>query len=531
MRTVISAAPTRRRILTAAVGTAVLGLPALGGTRTAFAAPAGRLVLAWHTNIAARWLDPQQHDGTASPDNFLMAVHDALIKNLRDAKYDHPALADKFEFAEDAKSATVRLRAGSKFHDGSPVTPFDAKWSFEHYRGAWGDVLKAKTDGVEVVGGDTIRFHFKEPFPDFPILLGTANVCGAGWVVPAKYYEKAGPEGFVQRPIGAGPYKFVSQQQGISLEFEAFADYYRPVAVRQLTMISVPEAATRIAMLERGEADIIYNVPGELIDRIKSNPKLMLAPVVSANFWLEFPGFQDANNPFHDKRVRQAVSLAVDRDTMNEAESGGLGRVDGNWINDDVVYGIDWPKWPFDPGKAKQLLAEAGHPNGFEVDWITPLPDYFSRGERIVSMLRKIGIRGKLQVMERGVFLKRLQGGLKQWPGTQIILNAARIGGTWSNWYDSYMKCGGFNGRDRNCVAELDAEFTRYLAATDANERQRTAEQIQREILENYYFVPVFRHAAMQAIGPRIAAAKWQDVFPTITTAYAYPWEDIQLKG
>ena len=121
MQTVISAAPTRRRILTAAVGTAVLGLPALGGTRTAFAAaPAGRLVLAWHTNIAARWLDPQQHDGTASPDNCLMAVHDALIKNLRDAKYDHPALADKFEFAEDAKSATVRLRNGSKFHDSSP---------------------------------------------------------------------------------------------------------------------------------------------------------------------------------------------------------------------------------------------------------------------------------------------------------------------------------------------------------------------------------------------------------------------------
>ena len=132
-------------------------------------------------------------------------------------------------------------------------------------------MLKAKTDGVEIVGDDTIRFRFKEPFPDFPILLGTANVCGAGWVVPAKYYEKVGPEGFMQRPIGAGPYKFVSQQQGISIEFEAFADYYRPVAVKQLTMISVPEAATRIAMLERGEADIIYNVPGELIDRIKSN--------------------------------------------------------------------------------------------------------------------------------------------------------------------------------------------------------------------------------------------------------------------
>src|SRR5438045_5615995 len=113
-------------------------------------------------------------------------------------------------------------------------------------------------------------------------------------------------------------------------------------------------------MLERGEADIIYNVPGELIDRIKSNPKLTLAPVVSANFWLEFPGFQDAKNPFHDKRVRQAVSLAVDRDAMNEAESGGLGRADGNWINDDVVYRIDWPKAPSGPANSKHLKAEAG---------------------------------------------------------------------------------------------------------------------------------------------------------------------------
>src|SRR5260370_28249165 len=224
-------------------------------------------------------------------------------------------------------------------------------------------------------------------------------------------------------------------------------------------MVSVREAAIRIAMLERGEDDIIYNVPGELIDRIKGNPKLTLGPVVSANFWLEFPGFQDPKNPFHDKQVRQAVSLAVDRDAMNQAESGGLGRVDGNWINDDVVYAIDWPKWPYDPAKAKQLMTEAGYPDRFNVDWITPLPHYFSRAERIVSMLRKIGIRGKLQVMERGIFLKRLRAGLKEWPGTKIILNAARIGGIWSNWYDRYMTCRGFIGRLPNWLPYITIPF------------------------------------------------------------------------
>src|SRR5207302_9276949 len=153
------------------------------------------------------------------------------------------------------------------------------------------------------------------------------------------------------------PSKRVPQQPAVKLEFEAFEDYYRPVHIKKLTMVSAPEAATRVAMLERGEADIIYNVPGELIERVKSNPKVILAPVVSGNWWLEFPGFQDPKNPFHDKRVREAVSLAIDRDAINQAESGGMGVVDGNWINDDVEYAIDWPKWKHDVGRAKTLMA------------------------------------------------------------------------------------------------------------------------------------------------------------------------------
>jgi len=158
--------------------------PAMPFVRSAGAAgnviPSGKMVLAWHTNIATRWLDPQQHDGGASPDNFFMALHDALIKNLRERRYDDPALSESYGMAEDAKSATFRLRPGLKFHDGSPVTLDDVKWSFEHYRGAWGEVLHERTQGVEIVDDHTLRFHFKEPFLDFPILLGTSNVSGAG---------------------------------------------------------------------------------------------------------------------------------------------------------------------------------------------------------------------------------------------------------------------------------------------------------------------------------------------------------------
>ena len=290
---------TRRRLLqSTALATVTLPMPFVRAARgAATIVPSGKMVLAWHTNIAARWLDPQQHDGTATPDNFINALHDALIKNSGTQKFDRLALAEDYQFAEDAKSCTFRLRTGAKFHDGSPITPADVKWSYEHYHGAWTEVLRQKTQDLEIVDDRTIRFHFNSPFLDFPILMGTSNVCGAGWVVPAKYYEKVGQDGFMQKPIGAGPYKLVSQQPGIRLDFEAFDDYYRPVHVKDFAMVAVPEAATRVAMLERGEADIIYFVPGELIARVKNNPKLTLAPVVSGNWWLEFPGFQDPEEP------------------------------------------------------------------------------------------------------------------------------------------------------------------------------------------------------------------------------------------
>src|SRR5437016_5462417 len=406
-----------------------LTLTAIASTAICVSSPAGaaakgKIVLAWHAGIASRWLDPQEHDGTATPDNFLTAIHDALIKNQGTELYNHPALAEHFTIAADSRSATFTLRRGIKFHNGDPVTPQDVKFSYENYRGAKADVFKKKTERVEIVDDRTIRFLFKEPFLDFAVLFGTANVAGPGWVVPEKYYKQVGADAFKQRPIGAGPYRLIRQEPGVKIELEAFDGYYRPVNAKQLVMISVPEAATRVAMLER----------------------------------------------------------------------------------------------------------EAGFPNGFDLEWVTPVPPFYSRGERVIAQLREIGIRARLQTMERGIFLQRLQGGLKDWPGIQIIFQATRIAGSWSFWYEAFFKCGGFNSRDRVCVTDLDGKFDQYERSINPAERKKLAEEIQRGILENYYLVPVFRHSFINAIGTRVAAQKWQDVFPTITTGYAYPWEDLKVK-
>src|SRR3989442_1534853 len=454
-------------------------LIAVASTALPFSSPAGaaakgKIVLAWHAGFASRWLDPQEHAGTAMPDNFFTALHDALIKNQGTQLYDHPALAERFTVAADSKSATFTLRKGIKFHHGEPVTPQDVKFSYENYRGAKADVFKKKTERIDIVDDRTIRFVFKEPFLDFAILFGTANVAGPGWVVPEKYYKQVGADAFKQKPIGAGPYKLVRHEPGVKVEMEAFDGYYRPVHVKELVMVSVPEAATRVAMLERGEADIIYNVPGELINKVGKLPGVVLAPVLSGSFFIEFPGFQDPKNPFRDKRVREAVSLAVDRRGMNQAGEGGRGKASGERIHNDVLYRIEWPELPRNRERAKQLLREAGYPNGFGVDWVTPLPTFYSRGERLIAQLREVGIRGRLQTMERGIFFQRLQGGLKEFPGTQIILNGVRIAGSWSFWYEGYFKCGGFNSRDRICVKDLDATLAQYGRRISSAERKRT---------------------------------------------------------
>src|SRR5438552_2326252 len=181
------------RVLAVAMILIAAASAAIPFSTPAVAAAIGKLVLAWHAGFASRWLDPQEHDGTATPANFFTAIHDALIKNQGTQLYDHPALAERFTIAPDAKSATFTLRKGIKFHNGDPVTPQDVKFSYENYRGAKADVFKKKTERVEIVDDRTVRFVFKEPFLDFAILFGTANVAGPAWVVPEQHYNQVAP--------------------------------------------------------------------------------------------------------------------------------------------------------------------------------------------------------------------------------------------------------------------------------------------------------------------------------------------------
>ena len=276
--------------------------------------------------------------------------------------------------------------------------------------------------------------------------------------------EKVGKDGFVAKPIGAGPYKLVNQEPGTRLDFEAFEGYYAPVHVKQFTIVSAPDAATRVAMVERGEADIVYGLSGELVPRIQRSKTVMLAPVLSGNFWLWFPGFQDPKNPFHDKRVRQAVSLAIDREAINQAECAGLGEVDGNWINDDVEYAIEWPKWEHECRESQSASRRGRPPERLRIRLADAGPALFFA--RRACALATSGHRHPRQTADARA--RRLQQAAAErngeWPGLNIVFSGARIGASWANWYESLFKCGGQLGADAICVKDLDAKFERYIA-------------------------------------------------------------------
>ena len=487
--------------------------------------PKGRLIYAWHTTLSPAWLDPQENPPQITPYNFQYCLHDALVKHMP-GKTFAPSLAESYEVAPDFKWATFKLRPGIKFHDGTPVTPEDVKFTFEQYKGAGATVLKEKTASIETPDDRTVRFVFKAPFLDFMMLYGSPST-GAGWIVPKAYYEKVGPNGFKQNPIGAGPYRFVRQQAGNEFEFEAFTDYWRKTpAVKTILMRGVPEGATRLAMLQTGEVDVANQMPGDLLDTVRRDPKLRLVPLKAGTAWVEIT-LDSPDHPLKDIRVRQAVSLAIDRKAISDAEHGGMASLEGNFVPDDWPGALKRPMPPFDAAKAKQLLAEAGYPDGFEVSAFTPLPPYFSWGERVVGQLRAVGIRTQLNTLERAAFYERLAPGPNRQKGLIMPLSGSP-GDAAGRIRESATCKGTFSSL---CEPEIEKRMQAYEDSTNPQERETILNDVQTYILDQYLIIPILRQAFINVLGPRIAN-KPEDIEGAIPQyVYLGPYEDIQLTG
>src|SRR5262249_7124232 len=241
------------------------------------AAPEGQLTWAMHITLAPTWFDPGDKPGIITPFMVLYALHDGLVKPMPGNPMA-PSLAESWSVSKDGLVYEFVLRKGVRFHNGDPVTAEDVKFSFDRYRGAGAAVLKARVASVDVVDQQRVRFRLKQPWLDFMVFYATPAT-GAAWVVPKKYIEKVGDEGFKKAPIGAGPYRFVASKPGVELTLEAFDGYWRKVpSVKTLVFRVIPDESTRLAALKRGEVDIAYSITGPLAEELKRSPGLKLTP-------------------------------------------------------------------------------------------------------------------------------------------------------------------------------------------------------------------------------------------------------------
>jgi peptide/nickel transport system substrate-binding protein len=208
---------------------------------------------AMHITLAPTWFDPAETGALQTPYLCLRALHDALVKPMPDGHLS-PCLATRWHESENGMTYDFELRQGVKFHNGDPFTAADVQFSFERYKGAGAAELKKQVKAIEIVHPHHIRFVLHDPWPDFLTFYATPATA-AGWIVPKNYTEKIGNDAFKNTPVGLGPYRFVRYTPGIELVLDAYTDYWRkPPVVKRLVLKSVPEPATRLAMLKQQEA-------------------------------------------------------------------------------------------------------------------------------------------------------------------------------------------------------------------------------------------------------------------------------------
>jgi peptide/nickel transport system substrate-binding protein len=510
--------PLRSRIVVLFLAAALL----VGVAPSASAAPEGTMTWGVHITLASRWLDPAETEGIITPFMVLYALHDALVKPMP-AGINTPSLAESFTQSKDGLTYEFVIRKGVKFHHGEPVTAEDVKFSFERYKGSGARLLKERVREVQVVDPGRVRFHLKEPWPDFMTFYGT-SATGAGWIVPRAYVEKVGEDGFKRAPIGAGPYKFVSFNPGIELVMEAWEGYWRKVPnIKRLVYRSMPEETTRAAALKKGEVDIAYLLTGPVAEDIQHTPgfKLVAPRESPAVFWLDLPDQWDPKSPWHDRRVRLAVSHAIDRQALNQAETLGFSKPTGSLIPRALEFSRVFEPHAFDPMKSRQLLAEAGYPNGFDAGDFYPWPPYFSMGEALAGYLQQVGIRTRIRAMERATMTtawreKKLKN---------VIVGITGAGGNAATRLEAYVSKTGIY--TSGVMPDVEDLFQRQARETDAKKREALLHQIQQILHERVTHIPIYELAFIWGVGRRV-----EEPGVNLIRSYAYsaPVEDLRLK-
>jgi peptide/nickel transport system substrate-binding protein len=486
----------------------------------ATAAPDGQITWGVHTALVPTYFDPAE---TTIGTSFMVlyGLHDALVQPLP-GKSIAPALAESWSASADGLVYEFVLRKGIRFHNGEPVTADDARFSFERYRGISAKALKEKVAAVETPDPGRLRFRLRQPWPDFMTFYATPAT-GAAWIVPRKYVEKVGEDGFKKAPVGAGPYRFVSFTPGVELVLEAADGYWRKTpSVKRLVFKSVPDVATRLVMLKRGDVDVAYVLTGELADEVRRTPGLTLRPTpFTSTHWLLFADQWDPKSPWHDPRVRLAATLAVDRQAINQAESLGFSRITGSIIPTSFEFYWQPPVHPVDPARARQLLADAGYPKGFEAGDLWCDTSVCGYAEATLNYLQAVGIRTRLRPLERAAMLSAF----REKKLKNLVFTISGIFGNAATRIEAFTASGGIFAY--GAYPDIDGLFREQAGERDPKKREAILHRIQQLMHDKVMYLPIWQLSLLTGYGPRVAE-------PGLGLIADYPWsapyEDVTLK-
>jgi peptide/nickel transport system substrate-binding protein len=449
--------------------------------------------------------DPASH--TAGEGSLIATtVFEGLVdigKNLETL----PSAAESWKVSPDWTYVDFFLKKGVKFHNGDPVTAEDVKFSFSKFmdpkmRMVLGVDYRKRIKSVEVISPLQARFHLNMPAPGL-----WKRLWWDGAIMPKKYREAVGEKGFEEKPIGSGPFRWLDYKQDQYYKMEALPEHHRKTAgYKTLTIVYVPDQSTRLAMLKAGEVDIAV-LAGPHIPIVKSDPDLRFQQVKHtvgrALSFLDM-AHPDRKSPFHDIRVRKAVSLAIDRETIcSKLLYGGA----SPWGEVLCPYNLGYDPTvkpdPYDPEKAKALLAEAGYAKGFSTEANTTSSDKLT-WEAIAANLADVGINVKINVFEIGALYNAHRG--KKLSGLELR----------GLWYDAEPHPGADIQNAFNHAApwvyytdpEVENLIDESMAATTGEKAAEYGRRISKLIREKYFRPPFYSRHANYGLSKKIV--KWE---------------------
>ncbi|MEL7647953.1 MAG: ABC transporter substrate-binding protein [Sedimentibacter sp.] len=432
-------------------------------------------------------LDPvKSNDSTSQYVHY--QIFDTLIREEKDGTLV-PSLAESWEISEDGKEVVFNLRKNVKFHNGEVMTADDVAFSLNRsIASAFTTKITGAMKSAEVIDENTVKLNMKQAYGAVLGCMSSANVA-----IVSKKAVEANEEGFARNPIGTGPYKFVEWKNGEKIVLESFQDYFRgEAAIKNLTFKVISDSNTAVVALEKGETDIMDTPPKSARQSLIDNKDLEYYEADQACYYLI--SFNNEKGIFSDKKLREAVNYAMDRESIIIGALEGVGTpVEAAMVPLVDEYPKDFKANEFNVEKAKQLMAEAGYANGFTVKMKTiDSPTYIKPTEMIQAQLAEIGITVEIEVMERGSWMADVLTNnnyeITFWAIPITVMDPDFA--TYSAFHSSMINGGGNFARVN--IPQLDTLLEKGRASQSKEERAQIYADVCQIIKDESVIVPLF---------------------------------------